>query len=761
MSTEQSPDRKRLSEEEASSEGSSPPKRLREELAEEEKELKSMKTKLEKMEEKLEAMEQQLQMMEEKRDKMASLAAKKLRGEAPPESNGLPDDLLWFALWASEAEQQAAVGKREDAIIQQRDALRQQRDALRQQRDAISQQQLRIGEQRQRVERQRQAEKVPSALDVLIAAERTTPFSENVTKQSWTFSHPACHEAVNLMKLAGAFKEGEDRVLETLKGNTPSGPLILAVQTGMGIGKSHCIDIAHQLLFVGEKPLVLKVTYNQNQQLAAEQASGDAARAGLLARVVLAVHRTLPADASTLVKDAIEVPKEKQLTEATVARYIHDQDPPQDPSSPTLRPVIIAVDEIAFLSAGNDRLIANVLSGITALIKALRNCHRRAIGIMTALPNVDIMSISKRTVQVVNIPPFTEEESRNFLTKNCPDLQGSYHLEQILGYCGNHPRSLAIAVKLYKTHLIVPPPQYVAAECSWKINQRPEPETVVNGIKESYEGLGGGVEGSALATLRGGAVLMKRDDGRWMIPPTVLWCNCDKGELLKPFDPVYHLTQMFLCGPGSLPTKQLEVVNRHWDFFRCKNKMKVIPELGIKVEQADGETELEIRTLTFCFVPDEISHKCKIAVLGPIGKCLLDEVTVLDYYEPEAQNHRGFESMCVAKATNGTEYLCLFQCKINAEAKAAVEGLNQAAKDLSGTWKGKHLQQRRKFLFIVYALEAKRPDVKSDHPLVLITECKLDAYFTPTLASAVRLQMALHKQSLGKVPAGGEKPSDR
>ena len=60
------------------------------------------------------------------------------------------------------------------------------------------------------------------------------------------------------------------RVLEVLLDVGPKGPVIVAVQSGMGNGKSYIIDIASQLLFIDRDPIVLKVSYNFSQDLGLE-----------------------------------------------------------------------------------------------------------------------------------------------------------------------------------------------------------------------------------------------------------------------------------------------------------------------------------------------------------------------------------------------------------------------------------------------------------------------------------------------------------
>jgi hypothetical protein len=80
----------------------------------------------------------------------------------------------------------------------------------------------------------------------------------------------------NLSALRTSFKLGEDAVQRTLDSAKMDGPLIVALQGAMGIGKSYAIDIADKLLFHKSNPVVLKEAYNGLQKLSAEQASQNA-----------------------------------------------------------------------------------------------------------------------------------------------------------------------------------------------------------------------------------------------------------------------------------------------------------------------------------------------------------------------------------------------------------------------------------------------------------------------------------------------------
>jgi hypothetical protein len=144
------------------------------------------------------------------------------------------------------------------------------------------------------------------------------------------------------------------------------------------------------------------------------------------------------------------------------------------------------------------------------------------------------------------------------------------------------------------------------------------------------------------------------------------------------------------------------------------------------------------------FLPRRFSV-CKRNVLGKGRRCLIKKIYENTYYRPKARNHRAIESMFVAKGPDSIAYLCLFQYKINGNVKATIEALNEAAKDLGSVWKGK-------FLLIVFALNASSASVQGSlpadhHPVLVVDRDSIDTYFTPTIGTAVRLQVADRSES--------------
>ena len=550
---------------------------------------------------------------------------------------------------------------------------------------------------------------------------------------AWNFAHPLLDSgkvtttanidalrsvdidpATGKQKDNGGFAAAEKLVLEALpsQASASKGQLIIGVQAGMGIGKSHAIDVADQLFFVGRNPLVLKVTYNKNQTLHNDKLSPTNS---FFARVVLALHRNVPPDSDSLVRDVVVARQHTtELAAQAIAKFLLE-------NTARGQPIIIAVDEIGMLE--NVAVIREVLSAISLLIREVyslsdKRKKREIIGLVTALPNVDIKSFSKRQPIVVSPVSLGRAAATKLLKKFAPSIKRAA-VAEILCFCGGHPRSLAVAAQLYTNDhtRAVPHPKTVADGCMWKISQGSNAKALVSAISDAYRMGDETLEGK-MATLHSNAMVMEIDD-RYAIAPTVLW-SCAKVN-----DSLVDVRSMFKVDG--------ELTNYHWECFRRRNGHSVIPP-----RMAPSKPTTASR---FCF---DVTNVDTSSILkkkkGVTDGFSIDESK---YYFPAASNHRAFESMCVAKSTKGKKRktLCLFQSKINNKLTLAIEGLNKAAKDLKEIWDGD-------FLFVIFALESKKDADTSaaKHPVLLVTEETLDDYFTATLAPAAKLCLLRHKR---------------
>ena len=556
--------------------------------------------------------------------------------------------------------------------------------------------------------------------------------------QLWNFSYPLFSgklpPCANLSVLLGTkgsrgFIDAESRALEVLPNvEEAKGPVIVAVQSGMGMGKSYIIDIADQLLFVGRDPIVLKVSYNFSQNLGFESQPSNAGM-GLLARIVLAVHKKVPPGSAAIVVETLLMLNARKLTSERVAMWVRAQNGVRN------RPIIVAVDEIGnFLNEGSVRC---VLSEISEFIKEIweQSMHQQqVIGLVTALPRVDLRSLSQRQPFVVRPAPLSAEESKEFLKQQCGTISAQ-EVEEIVTICGGHPRSLAVAACKYKssTPNSVPRPDEVALACNWK-SLEGIAVTIATAIGEAFTQCDSALNGRCMVQLNDLAMLMIRN-GHYAIPPTVLYCDEEDRTTLG------NLYEMFACRTSSVPTKNLENTNFHFERFKARFHLPVLP--------AAMKARANSTVAYYCFDPSK-PHNSFSILRQRTGFRVRDDFAVIDpttCYFAASQNHRAFESMCVATSDNGvTQILCLFQSTINDELAAAIDGLNQAAEALAVRhWCNKP------FLFIVFALGCS-PDAPlkaSDHPIVFVHRQNLHEYFTATLAPAAELCWMRHQEELG------------
>jgi hypothetical protein len=600
----------------------------------------------------------------------------------------------------------------------------------------------------------RRAQNSPSAMSIIMEAAKARASEEAAT--DWLLSYPLMQEGnlpdpANLATLQASFKKGEDAVRETLNSaKIGDGALIVSLQAGMGIGKSYAIDIADKLLFCGSEPIVLKVTYNRQPELSAEQESPKHASTGFIARLMLFVLKVGATGMDRIVREVLKAdPESKELTSESFVEWFCTQ-------FSNSRPLIIAVDEIGMLSKGsqtengtNDPPVQEVLSTLAEIIREFKTHPtrpRQAIGFVTALPHLNINSLSSRTVCALDAVAFTEEESNDFLRNNLTEAHAKKTSEPFKSvvyemrlFCGLHPRSLAVAAKKYNCLREIPTPAAVARDCKWKpwagLSQGLFEANIRDAVVENHRN-GNFSLGEKQKLLLRRASLMKGPNGAWMIPPTFFWSDVDDRNLGNADLPLYHIREIFRFDTSEVPTKALERIHYHWNCFRSVNNLPLIPAAMIV-----GPVDPELTRLVFprwVFVSE-------VDVLGKDRTCSIEKINENTYYRPKSQNHRAIESMCVARASDSIAYLCLFQCKIDADLTRAIESLKEAAEDLKVIWGGK-------FLLIAFALGASGSSTfpAGDHPTLVVDGDSIDKYFTPTIGTAVRLQMTRHGRAGAK-----------
>ena len=388
------------------------------------------------------------------------------------------------------------------------------------------------------------------------------------------------------------------------------------------------------------------------------------------------------------------------------------------------RPIIVAVDEIGNLSHNEDslRCVLSTISGFAKEIWEQSMHQQQVIGLVTALPKLDLSSLSSRQPFFVRPPALSTEESGDFLKRQCKNISAR-EVEEIVTMCGGHPRSLAVSACKYKANNSVPRPDEVAQECNWKTSQGRVAKTVAAAIGEAFTQGDDDLNGRCMMQLNDLAMLMIRKR-HYAIPPTVLYCDPEDRTTLS------DLHEMFACRTSDVPSKKLENTNFHFERFKARFHLPVLPPSFKK--------QANTTVASYSFDPSKPHATISLRQTSRSGA--RDKPVRIDpktYYFPASQSHRAFESMCVATSDDGvTQVLCLFQSKINNELAAAIDGLNQAAKELAV-----RLWCDKPFLFIVFALDCL-PNASlaaSHHPIVLVHRQNLHEYFTATLAPVAEL----------------------
>jgi len=322
-----------------------------------------------------------------------------------------------------------------------------------------------------------------------------------------------------------ALIEGFKPLIAAVLGNMsncadPKGPVLIGVQSGMGLGKSHIVDNAPDFLFPNDPDvLVLKVTYNFHQALGFEgrqEYSGE----GLLARLVIALHKQVPPNAYDVVKKALIIPG-ALITAAVVAKHIL--------AHTKCSKIIVAVDEIASVSESVDavRAVMSAIANFVVEVHTQSQGQQVAIGLVTALPATDLQSLSQRQPKLFSPTRLTDEEAARLLSQLLPAASdNAIQLLQLV--CGGHPRSLAVAAQLMNARDGNPPDlRHLASDCMWKAAQGQTADVIADGICEAYE-IGDKRINSktpAMEILNRSAMMMWNGE-RYSIAPTVLFSDC-------------------------------------------------------------------------------------------------------------------------------------------------------------------------------------------------------------------------------------------
>lgn len=635
-------------------------------------------------------------------------------------------------------------------------------------------------------------------LNTLISIGKQHGFKEKETNSAdWFFSHPfpLDYDQGVLEALQTSFKKGVADVRSSLEAvvhhQDSKGPVILAIQSGIGIGKSHACDHAAELCFPGikaEDVLVVKVSYNFKQGLVKER-SGNAEQ-GLLARMWM--------DLNLNIDDGLKV--ERVLVDFLDRKgSLLNVDQVTDCIlSKTPKAFILAIDEVGKLADGQQQDSARqVLSTACACLQELfrKDSSIRSAILVTALPSLNFRSLSERRPCYISLRPASDKVAREVFLKAVeverkrmnqkrmatgrqrkPTAIKEEFIKMALLIAGGHYRTLVAYGQLIARKPLQLPSLELVAERSTYEKTPLDPEAYLKAIIEQYSG-----NKRPLEELSNAQGVVFQDA---IVPLCMLRAVLElkeREELEGRADtPLTHLDSMLLPPEAGLSAaKALEHHFEHWDAFRAANGLSVIPREFWNRHNLPSD-------LKYQFADKHLKEHWKSEMIlhqhgGIHPEFIHTEIDEQYFYVPEAEknnsNHRAFESMAVAKAGDGTKYLVLYQSKIGGMG-ASLTKLDAAAKDLSSETpyyehkgevfkcvikggipclhaehqglqprpKIKHAPAKwtGKFLFIISALDQKKVPEKVNHPTLFVTDASLNAYFTPTLAQGARRWRGLH-----------------
>lgn len=133
-----------------------------------------------------------------------------------------------------------------------------------------------------------------------------------------------------------------------------------------------------------------------------------------------------------------------------------------------------------------------MLSALATFIKEIFEQSQRqakALGLVTALPNTDMTSLSDRSPEFVAPVALSVDESLRLLKAGVHATQAApEHLKAMQLLCGGHPRSLATAAALYKSARppAVPLPHTLAQGCLWKPTQGSSASVMAQALEDAY-----------------------------------------------------------------------------------------------------------------------------------------------------------------------------------------------------------------------------------------------------------------------------------
>jgi hypothetical protein len=490
-------------------------------------------------------------------------------------------------------------------------------------------------------------------------------------------------------------------------------PRVIGLHLGSGCGKTHLLLNAPGWLN-GEG---IYVTYNQDQDLAMDREKPQQA---FLLRILLRSYGLSNQGCAAFLSskkhsnwflDCIAL----SLIDLVVHKLKKYE-----------RPVVIVVDEVRKLSNNGKheevvQLTASILGQLAVAFH--KETRQPCFALMSSLTSISFTTVSERRVKIVKPPKF-DEGSIDFIIQDTKGEVDEKHKATILGCSGYHIRSIVHSSETY-LQVGVSTVQAVLSETkdrmetSVSVTDRPLLRDYV--VEACRSGASPDIQNAAIEILV---------DSKGALPPAIVWLVCD--ELAgKVFENTFHTDA----------PKQLEVTAMHYDLFRAKYELPVIPT-SISVGGA-GDRAMWFKELRFLreyqTQSDSLLQKKPGKILAYTGLAIYRGV----YYYPSNDSHPSVDRAFVAvhKDDATKECLVLVQDKINARGfPKAVKDLNLAAAILKTA--------SRPVLCIANVVGAGPLTTSQggfEHPYVLVRDSEVDSFYSVNFAPAIRFLRSRHK----------------
>jgi len=510
---------------------------------------------------------------------------------------------------------------------------------------------------------------------------------------------------------------------------------IVGIRPGTGCGKSHILLEAPKIL----NNTGIYITYNLDQNL---QFDKEHPQESVLLRIILRLRGVPNTRSPTFFKSGLGRSL-LSLGADALRPFVIDQ------LNRVESDIFIGVDEIMDLR--DVAVIRAILSELGELsyqlfLQKSQKCNVFA----TSLQEEPFHTISGRTI-LPWTPEVPDETAAELILQTCSnnrDMKGCTALA--ISAAGFHFRSLVFAARAI-SDVMNPTVQSILGQvyARWKKG--------VSGMLLSSIRLY--VMDSCRGTTFAAQPPQLRDtlepfvDVKYALPPPLI-CGAfgvihETSGKVDVENPLYG---MFNCDYAYKdPAKHLEQFGLHYDLFRHKHELPVVP-LGISVAipsgQSSSKTSEWFRRLGF----PSILEKCSDSLISHCGNSKENSLTEHGkaplrekYYAPKQVNHPLIDRAFIAKHNDtGDECFVLIHDKLNGDMAKAVKDLNSAAR-LIKAW---HLNMEVLCIVnLIGATSRSRNHKHLEFPYVLVRDDELDSFYSVNFAPVARFARSRHDLS--------------